>query len=156
MDAALVLFASDRHGKWLKDWRKAINWKKLQQARSRRDLEPAFRKVTSAYLDGIYRPLFPLILKIVREPLFPRKKREAQIRFLADSLGGEGLISPRRSRDICGQQRKRRDSEHEIIRREFYIECTCGYKGPALDGGCRQCGTKKTSADASYLKGVHY
>jgi hypothetical protein len=154
MDAALVLSVSDRHRQWLGNLRKAIDWKKLQRARSREDVEAAFRKVPPGYLDGTYRILFPLILRVVRDPGFPKKKRAAQIRFLADSLSGEGIISPRRARDICAERRTRR--EHEIIRREFYIECTCGYKGPALDGGCRQCRTQKASAGVRFLQGVHY
>ena len=156
MDAALVLLASDRHGQWLKNWRKAINWKKLQRARSRNDVEAAFRKVPPGYLDGIYRNLFPLVLRVVKDPAFPKERRAAQIRFLADSLSGEEIISPRRARDICAQQRNRSEPEHEIIRREFYVECTCGYKGPALNGGCRQCGSQKVSANARILQGVRY
>lgn len=141
MDADLVLLGAERHGKWLKKWSKAINWKKLQKARSREDVEEAFRRVPSTHLDGLYRLLFPLILRTTRDPGFPKIRREAQIRFLAESLGGEGIITARRARDICSQQRNRSNPEHRIIRREFYIECSCGYKGPALNGGCRRCGT---------------
>jgi hypothetical protein len=35
--------------------------------------------------------------------------------------------------------------KHVIVRREYYIECSCGYKGPALDGACRDCGTGELS-----------
>jgi hypothetical protein len=34
-----------------------------------------------------------------------------------------------------------------IVRREFYIECTCGHRGPAKGGGCPQCGTKRLSPE---------
>ncbi len=30
---------------------------------------------------------------------------------------------------------------HFIIRQDFYIQCTCSYEGPALNGACRKCGT---------------
>jgi hypothetical protein len=89
-----------------------------------------------------FEPIAPLILKVLCEPRFS-KRREAQINFLADSLAGRGWISPRRSRDICQQERKKK--ENHIIRREYYIECSCGYKGPALDNGCRKCGAGKSS-----------
>lgn len=32
---------------------------------------------------------------------------------------------------------------HHIIRRDYYIECTCRYKGPALHGKCPKCGTDR-------------
>jgi hypothetical protein len=82
-----------------------------------------------------------LVLRILKEPKFP-KTREARIRFLADSLAGRGEVSPRRSRDICATERAK--PVHYITRRDFYIECTCGYKGPALRGACPKCGTRKT------------
>ena len=84
-----------------------------------------------------------LVLKVLRDLKFP-KRPEPQRNFLADSLAGRGWISPRRSRDICLQERNK-EKEHEIICREYYVECTCGYKGPALDGGCRKCGVGKSS-----------
>jgi hypothetical protein len=84
-----------------------------------------------------------LVLQVLHDPKFP-KRREARINFLADSLAGRGMISPRRSRDICDQERaiERAKSKHKIIRKEFYIECSCGYKGPARDNACRKCGAE--------------
>mgnify|MGYP001608410579 CR=1 FL=1 len=79
------------------------------------------------------------ILRLLRDPKFP-KKREAQIRFLGESLAGRGIVSPRRARDICAEERAK--PKHQIIRRDFYIQCTCGYKGPAKHGACPKCGTK--------------
>jgi hypothetical protein len=78
-----------------------------------------------------------LILKVKREKKFP-KTRLAQINFLADSLAGRGRISARRSRDIC--EKARAQPTHHIIRQDFYIECTCGYEGPARHGACAKCG----------------
>jgi hypothetical protein len=83
-----------------------------------------------------------LILTILRDPKFPKQRVQQQINFLADSLGGWGTISPRRSRDICEQERRRANQGHHIIRREFYIECSCGYQGAALNNACRLCGAK--------------
>ncbi|MGA2203655.1 MAG: hypothetical protein ABSG40_17005 [Terriglobales bacterium] len=86
-----------------------------------------------------------LILKIVNDPKFPRARSKSQIHFLADSLGGHGFVTPRRSREICAEERTKK--KYFIVRREYYIECSCGYKGPALDGACRDCGTEELSWD---------
>ena len=77
-----------------------------------------------------------------REKTFPRRM-SAQLDYLADSIAGRSIVSPRRSRDICGKARaeERRSSRYRIIRYEYYIECTCGYKVPARDSACRKCGT---------------
>jgi hypothetical protein len=71
-----------------------------------------------------------LILKVLRDPEFPKRDKKARINFLADSLAARGAVTPRTSRDICARERKRerKKSTHRIIRREFYIECSCGYK----------------------------
>src|SRR5437867_6072956 len=63
-----------------------------------------------------------------------------QINFLADSLAGTGIVSPRRSRDICAAERAKEKRTHRIIRFEFYVECSCGYKGPSENHACRKCG----------------
>ena len=118
-----------------------IDWEKLRNAKSKRDLNKAFANINPSYLETKFRPRYPLILEIVKEPDFPKRSIKAQIRFLADSLGADGHLSFRRSRNICAEERKK--PKHKIIRREFYIECTCGYKGSALDGGCPDCGTGK-------------
>ncbi len=89
-----------------------------------------------------FEPIASQILKVLREPKFP-KRREAQINFLADFLAGRGGISARRSRDICEQERKKK--VNYIIRQDYYIECTCRYKGPALHGRCPKCGTDRLS-----------
>lgn len=103
----------------------------------------AFEENAQPYTREFMPMLAGLILKVIREPKFP-KRRIAQINFLADSLAGYGTTSPRRSRDICEQERakERAKSKYKIIRKEFYIECTCGYKGPARDNACRKCGAE--------------
>jgi hypothetical protein len=84
-------------------------------------------------------PLAPLALKIVKDPRFP-KRPKARINFLADSLAGLGLVTPRRSRDICANERAIVASTHHIVRYEFYVECSCGYKGRSENHACRKCG----------------
>jgi hypothetical protein len=81
------------------------------------------------------------ILALIHDPDFP-KRTKARIGFLADSLAGRPSVAFRTSRDICGKDRakERAKSPHKIIRKEFYIECSCGYKGPARDNACRKCG----------------
>lgn len=83
-----------------------------------------------------------LILTILRDPKFPKQRVQQQINFLADSLAALGNVSPRRSRDICEQERRKAKQGHHIIRREFYIECSCGYQGAALNNACRNCGAQ--------------
>src|SRR5271169_2133856 len=83
-----------------------------------------------------------LILTILRDPKFPKERRQQQINFLADSLAAWGDVSPRRSRDICEQERRKEKKGHQILRREFYIECSCGYQGPAKNNACRNCGAE--------------
>ena len=86
-----------------------------------------------------------LILKIIQDRRFPRVRAKAQREFLADSLGAQGAVTPRRSREICAEERTKKS--HFIVRREYYIECTCGYKGPALEGACPDCGTLQLAED---------
>jgi hypothetical protein len=83
------------------------------------------------------------ILALIRDANFP-KRPKARIGFLADSLAGRPNVSFRSSRDICVKERakQRAKSTHKIIRKEFYIECECGYQGPALDDACRNCGAE--------------
>lgn len=92
---------------------------------------------------GEFATIASFVLQVLHDPKFP-KRREAQINFLADSLAGRGMISPRRSRDICEQERakERAKSKYKILRKEFYIECSCGYKGPARNDACRKCGAE--------------
>jgi hypothetical protein len=100
-------------------------------------------EVGSSAAQNEFKALVPLILSVLRSRTFPKRKA-AQCDFLADSLAGHGLVTPRRSRDICGAERakERTRSPHKIIRREFYVECSCGYKGPARNDACRKCGAR--------------
>lgn len=84
-----------------------------------------------------------LILDWLKEEKFPQTDLVAKMRHLAESIGGpsligRGKISLRRSRDICLEKRER--GRGTILRVDFYIECSCRYKGPAKDGRCPRCG----------------
>jgi hypothetical protein len=109
--------------------------KPLLAAKSEMEVIKVFEENAQPYTREFMPRLAKLVLKVIRELKFP-KRREAQINFLADSLAGYGAISARRSRDICEIERKKKI--HQIIREEFYIVCSCGYKGPALQGACPQ------------------
>lgn len=92
------------------------------------------------------------IYEIIRDPKFPKERAKSQIRFLADSLGGCGLVTPRRAREICAKARKK--VRHVIVQRDFYIECTCGYSGPALHGACPKCRTLELSDELKQREGI--
>jgi hypothetical protein len=83
--------------------------------------------------------LADLILQVLKEPKFPRQSRKAQINFLADSIAAHGAVTPRSSRDICERERARIKRVHHIVRYEFWIECSCGYKGCSLNHACPKC-----------------
>jgi hypothetical protein len=103
----------------------------LLAARDEIEVIRVFEENAQAYTREFMPMLAALVLKVIRERRFP-KRSEAQINFLADSLAGYGSISARRSRDICEKEHKKK--VHQIIREEFYIVCSCGYKGPGLRG----------------------
>ena len=93
------------------------------------------------YPQSQLKPLVPLILKVLREQDFP-KRMKTKFDFLANSLAARGEVTPRRSRDICQEERLKAKRAHYIIRYEFKIECACGFKGFSKDHGCPRCGAK--------------
>jgi hypothetical protein len=138
-----VVDSADMYGDWLRQfWSKLGH--RLLAAKSVEDVTQSIQEEAPDVSTSLA-PLSQLMLTILRDRRFPGVRAEAQIQFLADSMGGQGLITPRRSREICAQERNK--VKHVILRREFYIECSCGYKGPALDGACRDCGTAALSQD---------
>lgn len=80
-----------------------------------------------------------LILRVLHERKFPKQSRKAKINFLADSIAAHGRVTPRSSRDICERERARIKRIHHILRYEFWIECSCGYKGRSLNHACPKC-----------------
>jgi hypothetical protein len=124
---------------WVRD--KPYEWAvALAAAKTEDDVTRALDSAFS-HVQNELKPLILLIFQALREPDFP-KRQEKQLDFLADSLSARGQVSPRRSRDICAETRaiERAKSRHRIVRREYYVECSCGYKGPARDNACRKCG----------------
>jgi hypothetical protein len=143
IDPQTVIDSAETYGGWLRQF-----WPKLGTpllaARSADKIARAIEQ-HAPDLSASLAPFPRLILTILQDRRFPRLRAAAQIQFLADSMGGQGMITPRRSREICARERGK--VKHVILRREFYIECSCGYKGPALEGACRGCGTGRLSQD---------
>ena len=143
IDPSVVVGSADTYRLWFEQlWPKM--GARLLAASSSEDITKAIRE-NAPDVSLSLAPHSDLILKIVRDPKFPAVRSASQIHFLADSLGGQGLVKPRRSREICVEERSR--VRHVIVRQEYYIECSCSYKGPALDGACRECGTRELSPD---------
>jgi len=115
----------------------------LLSAETEEKIVAAFQEHGQPYASEFVPRLASDILVLIRDRNFP-KTADARIGFLADSLAGRPNVSFRTSRDICAKERARvrAKSPHTIIRKEFYIECSCGYKGPALDDACRKCGAQ--------------
>jgi hypothetical protein len=113
-----------------------------------------FRSFGEPYAHEFVPRLAEDILEVIREDKFP-KRTKTQIRFLANSLAGRPNVAPRTSRDICakGLAEEKARSPHKILRKEFYVECSCGFKGPALNDACRKCGAQ-ISFLSEMLRGV--
>lgn len=137
VDAAIVRNSADKYRIWLeRSWNEL--GASLLTVETEQEIIDALQRALPGYDE--LPPLAPLILKVLREPNFPRKRKKAQIGFLADSIGGRGKVTPRRSRDICAEERIADAQRHRIIRYEYWIECSCGYKGRSENHLCRRCG----------------
>jgi hypothetical protein len=130
----------------LESCKNQMDWGKLEIAKTEVEIASAFERVPPPYRErlNLWRAT---ILEWVLEGKFPKTNLERKMRHLADSIAAEGFLTPRRCRDVCLEERKRQAQLGMIFRREFYIECTCGYRGPAKGGGCPQCGTKRLSPE---------
>ena len=143
IDRSIVKGAASAYHTWfLQFWSKV--GPRILAAQSPQEITRAVTE-DAAGVSASLVPHSALILKIVRDPKFPRARAKSQMRFLADSLAGQGFVTPRRSREICAEERSK--VCHVIVRREYYIECSCGYEGPALGGACPKCGTAELSWD---------
>lgn len=116
-------------------------WPRLLRATTDEEVVDSFLEGATPYAQEFVPPLANLICRVLREPKFP-KRREAQINFFADSLAGLGYLAPRSSRDICQKERTKEKRTHHILRYEYYVECSCGFKGRSRDHACPKCGAK--------------
>jgi hypothetical protein len=120
-------------------------WHKLSgpllAARSVQEVTDVFQSQAAPYTQEFVPRLASDILNVMRENKFP-KRAKTQIKFLANSLAGRPNVEARTSRDICakGRAEEKARSPHKILRKEFYVECSCGFKGPAVNDACRKCG----------------
>ncbi len=115
----------------------------LLAAETEDDVTKAFNQFAQPYSQDFVPRLSFNILSLLNDEDFPQRAIP-QIKFLSRSLAGRPTLSFRRSRDICETEslREKREYSHRILRREFFIECSCGYKGPALDNDCPGCGAQ--------------
>src|SRR6266851_3061685 len=143
IEPSVVVGSANTYRLWFEQlWSKLGS--RLLATRSSKEITKAIRE-TAPDVSMSLAPHSELILQILSDPKFPAVRSASQVHFLADSLGGQGFVGPRRSREICAEERRR--VRHVIVRQEYYIECSCGYTGPALDGACRDCGTGELSWD---------
>jgi hypothetical protein len=113
-------------------------WPGFSEAETREGVLRSFEGRAGGYSNEFVL-IADLILRVVRDPKFPKRTSGAQINFLADSIAGHGLVTPRSSRDICERERARIKRVHQIVRYEYWIECSCGYKGRSLNHACPKC-----------------
>jgi hypothetical protein len=136
VDPSVVRGRADNYRIWLEN-----NWKGvgvlLLEAQTRHDIAEALEGGDSGK-DELF-SIAHVILDAINEPGFP-KGPKAQIKFIADSIAGRGVVTPRRSRDICAKQRKMDQNKHIILRYEYWIECSCGYEGHSENHSCKKCG----------------
>jgi hypothetical protein len=141
-----VLRAANELLKILELCNNQMDWGKLEIAKTKEEITSVFERVPPPYRErlNLWRAT---ILEWVLEGKFPKTNLERKMRHLAESVAAEGFLTPRRCRDVCLEERKRQAKLGMILRREYYIECTCGYRGPAKGGGCPKCGTKRLSPE---------
>jgi hypothetical protein len=116
-------------------------WPLLSKAQNEAEVTEAFQQGACPYDRSFVPSMAGLVLKIINEKKFPAR-RSAQIGFLADSLAALGVVTPRRSRDVCAEEREKTKRAHHIIRYEFYIECSCDYRGYSENHACPKCGAE--------------
>jgi hypothetical protein len=116
-------------------------WPLLSKAQTEGEVTKAFQDGARPYDQDFVPSLSALTLRVLQEAALPKRQEPLQ-RFLAHSLAGVGVVTPRRARDICAKERAKIERAHHIIRYEFYIECSCGYKGHSKNHACSKCGAK--------------
>jgi len=112
--------------------------KQLLSAETEQEVVGAFQSVAPGNEEAVR--IAPSVLEVLRDSGFLKRKRQkARINFLADSIAGLGLVTSRRSRDICARERRADAERHRILRYEYWIECSCGYEGHSLGHACPRC-----------------
>jgi hypothetical protein len=128
--------ADDYRGTLAGMWAKL--WPPLSVAKTKQEVINAINGA-EPYQREQFLPSALAILEILKDPRFP-KRQQTRINYLADSLAARGVVTPRRSRDICARERLKQKRTHRILRVEVYVECSCGYQGPSRDHACLNCG----------------
>ena len=129
------------NNRWILDQLWDTFWPLLSTAGGEDEITKAFQEGAGPYANQFVPAFSALVVDVLREKNFP-SRRKPQVNFLADSLAGLGVVRPRRSRDICAAERAKAQREHHILRYEYYVECSCGYKGPSREHACRKCRAK--------------
>jgi hypothetical protein len=113
----------------------------LMTCRDAKDVTNIFQNYAQPYAQEFVPYFAADILELIQDRKFPQRAK-AQIGFIAESLAGRPSITFRTSRDVCAKMRaaEAAKSPYKIIRKEFYVVCECGYKGPAEYSACRKCG----------------
>jgi hypothetical protein len=117
--------------------------KPLMSCQRAEDVTEAFQKHAQPYAEEFVPRLTSDIFELMRGAKFPQRAN-AQIKYIAESVAGRPNVTFRTSRDVCAKLRAEEGakSPHRIIRKEFYVECECGYKGPAKNDACQKCGAQ--------------
>jgi hypothetical protein len=119
-------------------------WPKLGSAlmtcQREADVIDVFQVHAQPYTHQFVPHLAPDIMELIRGAKFPRRAN-AQIKYMAESLAGRPSVTLRTSREVCAKLRAIEGSKspYKIIRKEFFIVCECGYKGPAEYDACPKC-----------------
>jgi len=82
-----------------------IDWGKLETAKAEEEATSAFEGAPPPYRERLNLWL-AAIPEWTLEGKFPKTNLERKMRHLADSIAAEGFLTPRRSRDVCFEERK--------------------------------------------------
>lgn len=142
IEASTVIGRADNYRYQLKQVWKQLE-RRLVAAQTEDEVKTALETHAPVYASSYVPFQVADIIALIHDKQFP-KDPEARVNFLADSLGGRPSLTFRSSRDVCGRERakQRAKSPYRILRHEYYVECSCGYKGPAQNNACRKCGAE--------------
>ncbi len=132
-----VIGRSDNYRETLQEMWDSI-WPSLSAAQSAEDVSRALENAPPYGRE--FASFSAAILEVLKEKRFP-SRRKSRINFIADSIAGIPNVSPRRSRDICFEERAKKDGTR-ILRYEYYVECSCGYEGHSKNHACPNCGAE--------------